>query len=255
MSAVDAAPAAVQVWGLPLVPWTRQHAADEVVRLAEAGRPSYFITANVHYAMLTADDPRLAAINERAAFILADGAPLVWAARRLGTPLPERVAGSDLIYDIARRSADRGLGLFFLGGPEGVAEAASARLEALYPGLRVVGTACPPHRPLDEDEHRALIGRIRAAGPDVLLVAYGQPKGELWIAENLEALGVPVCVQVGATLDFVAGRVRRAPPAFQRAGLEWAYRIWTEPARLLPRYARDALFLLGRVTRTSSGNV
>lgn len=255
MSGVDAGPAAVRVWGLPLVPWTRQRAADEVVRLAEAGHPSYFITANVHYAMLTADDPRLAAINERAAFILADGAPLVWAARRLGTPLPERVAGSDLIYDIARRSADCGLGLFFLGGPEGVAEAASARLEALYPGLRVVGTACPPHRPLGPEEHLALIGQIRAAGPDVLMVAFGQPKGELWIAENLEALGVPVCVQVGATLDFVAGRVRRAPPAFQRAGLEWAYRIWTEPARLLPRYARDARFLLGRVARPSSGNV
>lgn len=238
---------AVWIWGLPLVPWTRPETADRVMALVEANRPCYFITANVHYAMLTADDPRLRALNEGAAFLVADGAPLVWASRWLGTPLPERVAGSDLIHDLAARAAARGLRLFLLGGAPGIAEEAARRLGERYPGLVIAGTAAPPHRPLQAEELTRLLDLIRTARPDLLLVAFGQPKGEFWIAEHLEALGVPVSVQIGATLDFVAGRVRRAPRWLQRVGLEWAYRMWLEPRRLAPRYARNAAFLARRV--------
>jgi N-acetylglucosaminyldiphosphoundecaprenol N-acetyl-beta-D-mannosaminyltransferase len=217
--------------------------------LVEAGGPSYFITANAHYAMLTERDPALRAINERAAFILADGAPLVWASRYGPAPLPERVAGSDLIYDLCERSASRGLGLFLLGGAPGVAEEAARRLEALYPGLRIVGAESPPFRPLSAEEHEALLGRIRRASPDLLLVAFGQPKGEFWLSENLPSLGDVVGVQVGASLDFVAGRVPRAPRLVQRIGMEWAYRMWREPSRLAPRYARNAAFVLKMLKR------
>jgi N-acetylglucosaminyldiphosphoundecaprenol N-acetyl-beta-D-mannosaminyltransferase len=237
------------VWGLPLAPLTRPQAVDAVVALVEAGLPSYFITANTHYAMLTHEVPALGPINERAAFVLADGAPLVWASRWRGTPLPERVAGSDLIFDLCGRAADLGLRIFLLGGPEGVAARAAVALAGRYPGLQVVGSECPPFRPLSDEEHAALLGRIREARPDILFVAFGQPKGEAWIARNSEALGVPVCVQVGASLDFVAGRVRRAPRLLQRLGLEWAYRMWLEPVRLTPRYARNARFLLGMIAR------
>jgi N-acetylglucosaminyldiphosphoundecaprenol N-acetyl-beta-D-mannosaminyltransferase len=235
------------VWGLPLARMTRGEAVDEVARLIEAGRPSFFITANAHYAMLTDERPELRALNDRAAFILADGLPMVWASRRGPTPLPERVAGSDLIYDIAERASTRGWRLYLLGGAEGIADEASRRLQARYPGLQVVGTACPGPADLAGEGARRVVDAIREARPDILMVAFGQPKGEFWIDEHLEGLGVPVCVQVGATLDFVAGRVRRAPRFFQKAGLEWAYRIYTDPARLGPRYARNALFLLRRV--------
>lgn len=241
------------VWGLPLVPWTRARAVDEVDRLIAEGRPSFFITANLHYAMLTAEQPALRAVNERAAFVLADGAPLVWASRRGPTPLPERVAGSDLVYDLAARAAEAGHRLFLLGGPPGIAEAAGRCLERRYPGLTIAGTACPPHRPLDPAEHDALAADIRAARPDLLMVAFGQPKGELWIDRHLDELGVPVGVQVGATLEFVAGRVRRAPKWMQRSGLEWAFRISTDPARLAPRYARNAWFLAGALGRDLTG--
>jgi N-acetylglucosaminyldiphosphoundecaprenol N-acetyl-beta-D-mannosaminyltransferase len=242
-------PGPVRVWGVPLVPWTLPQAVDAIDHLIEARRPSFFITANLHYAMLHHERTGLAGLADRAAFVLADGAPLVWAARRQGTPLPERVAGSDLIYNLAERAAEKGHRLFFLGGPPGIAEQAARALEARYPGLVVAGTLCPPFRDLDETEHAALIGQIRAARPDLLMVAFGQPKGEIWIDQHLEELGVPVCVQVGATLDFVAGRVIRAPRWMQRTGLEWFFRMAQEPTRLAPRYARNARFLLGMTLR------
>lgn len=239
----------VMVWGLPLAPLTRREAADAVMRLVDAGGPSYFVTANAHYAMVSDRLPALRDVNDRAAFVLADGAPIVWASRYLGTPLPERVAGSDLIYDLCERSASRGLGVFLLGGAEGVAEEAGRRLEALYPGLRVVGAESPPFREPSAEEHEASLSRIRESGADLLFVAFGQPKGEFWLSENLASTGVPVGVQVGASLDFVAGRVPRAPRWLQRAGLEWAYRTWREPSRLAPRYARNAAFLLRMLAR------
>lgn len=237
------------VWGLPLAAMTRREAAERVMDLIDAGRPSYFITANTHYAMLTAGRPELAAVNDGAAFLLADGAPLVWVSRRGGRPLPERVAGSDLIYDLCDHAARRGKGIYLLGGGEGIAAEAARKLVALYPGLRVVGTACPAPGDLEGEGLDRVVADVRAASPDLLMVALGQPKGELWLAANLHRLGVPASVQVGATLDFVAGRVRRAPKPLQKAGLEWAYRIYTDPARLAPRYARNALFLLARVAR------
>ena len=242
-------PTTSEVWGLPLAPLTRAGAVDRVEGLIRAGRPSFFITANLHYAMLTARVAGLDAVNRRAAFILADGAPLVVASRRTAGPVPERVAGSDLIYDLAERAAERGFGVFLLGGPPGVADEAARRLEARYPGLRIVGTACPTAAELVEPGVDTLIDRIRSARPDLLFVALGQPKGEFWIARHLDALGVPVVAQVGATLDFVAGRVRRAPRAVQRVGMEWAFRIYTDPLRLAPRYWQNARFLAAQLLR------
>ena len=233
----------VRVWGLPMAPLSRPEAAGAVADLIAQARPCYFITANAHYAMVSYADPRMRPINDGAAFVLADGVPLVWASRWRRDPLPERVAGSDLIYDLCDQAARLGHRVFLLGGPPGVAEEAAARLADRYPGLQVVGTACPPFRVLDDIEQSALLKTIREARPDLLFVAFGQPKGEIWIDRHLLELGVPVAVQVGASLDFVAGRVRRAPRAIQRIGMEWAWRIATDPVRLGPRYTRNAAFL------------
>ena len=235
------------VWGLPLTPLTRQGAVDRVDELVRARAPSYFITANVHYAMLTAEHPDLDAINRGAAFILADGAPLVVASRQTSCPVPERVAGSDLIYDLCRLAADQGYGIFLLGGPPGIAVEAARKLEQRFAGLRIVGTACPEPDELREPKVGVVIEQIRAARPDLLFVALGQPKGEYWLSKHLDALGVPVAAQVGATLEFVAGRVRRAPRVLQRLALEWAFRIYTDPRRLGPRYWKNARFLARQV--------
>jgi len=239
----------VWVWGVPFAPLTLAQAVATVGRLIKAGKPSYFITANTHYAMLTAENSDLSAINQQAAFIVADGAPLVWASRWQGSPLPERVAGSDLIFELCAKAAQEGFRVFFLGGAVGVAEEAAHRLHSRYPKLEVVGTECPPFRELTSAEHALLIARIRSARPDLLIAAYTMPKGERWLAANLAAVGVPVGVNVGAAIDFAAGRVHRAPRWMQIAGLEWAFRLALEPKRLSGRYARNAWFILRMAMR------
>ena len=242
------------VWGLPFAPLTAAAAIDEVERLIDAGEPAYFITANLNYMMLSHADPAVREVNRGAAMILADGMPPVLASRRSARPLPERVAGSDLIFALCDLAARRGFGVFLLGGAPGVAERAARNLEARAPGLRVVGTEAPPAAALaDPAEEAALLARIRAARPDLLLVAFGQPKGELWLARNLRALDVAVGVQVGAALDFAAGRVRRAPRWVRDSGLEWAFRLALEPGRLARRYARNALYLARMLARSASG--
>lgn len=245
----------VWIWGVPFAPLSRVAAAEAVSALAEAGRPSFFITANAHYMMLSHRSASLRAVNARAAFILADGIPIVWASRWKQTALPERVAGSDLIYDLCERAAARGHRIFLLGGADGVADEAAQRLERRYPGLNVVGIYTPPFRELSEAEQRDLIERIQAAAPHLLLVAYTMPRGELWLAEHIERLGVPVCVNVGAAFDFVAGRIPRAPRWVQKIGLEWAYRLSREPRRLAPRYARNGWFLLSMAARDLASTI
>lgn len=237
----------VYVWGLPLAPVTFEQALDRIDALVAARRPSFFITANLNYAMLADADPRLRTLNERAAFLLADGMPLVWWSRLGPRPLPERVAGSDLIYGICERAARHGHRIYLLGAGPGVADEAADKLRARYPGLSIVGVECPPFRRLTAAEDQEQIDRIRAARADILFVAFGQPKGEFWIADRLDRVGVPVCVQVGATLDFVAGRVRRSPRWMQKTGLEWVYRMLQEPRRLARRYLDNGLFLVRAV--------
>lgn len=231
------------IWGLPLTCVTASETVDLVEKLIDRGEPTFFITANLHYAMLADRDPRLGELNRRAAFLVADGMPMVWYSRLCKRRLPQRVAGADLVYQLCERAALRRYRLFLLGGAPGVADEAAANLGRRYPGLQIVGVESPPFRPLSAAEQQDLIGRIRQARPDLLLVAFGQPKGELWLGEHCQTLGVPVCVQLGATLDFVAGRVRRAPRWLQRLGLEWLFRGLQEPRRLGPRYLADALFL------------
>jgi N-acetylglucosaminyldiphosphoundecaprenol N-acetyl-beta-D-mannosaminyltransferase len=232
------------VWGLPLAAIRFGQAIDAVDRLIARGRPSFFVTANLHYAMLCHRDPQLADLNGRAAFLLADGMPMVWYSRLMKDPLPERVAGADLLLALCRRAAQRGYRVFLLGAAPEVARAAAANLTARYPGLQIVGVQSPPCRPLSEEEQRDLVAQIRQSQADLLFVALGQPKGEKWLDEHCQSLGVPACVQIGASLDFVAGRVRRAPRWMQRIGLEWAYRLLGEPGRLAPRYFRNGLFLV-----------
>jgi N-acetylglucosaminyldiphosphoundecaprenol N-acetyl-beta-D-mannosaminyltransferase len=239
----------VRIWGLPLARLSSAQTVDLVERLIRRGRPSFFITANLHYAMLSDRDPQLARVTRQAAFLLADGMPMVWYSRLIGHALPERVAGADLIYALCQRAAERGQRVFLLGGAPGVAQAAAANLCRRWPNLQIVGAEAPPFRPLSAQEQADLVQRIRRRHADLLLVAFGQPKGELWLAENYQALGVPVSVQVGATLDFVAGRIRRAPRWLQGLGLEWMFRAVQEPRRLGPRYFADLLFLAKAMLR------
>jgi N-acetylglucosaminyldiphosphoundecaprenol N-acetyl-beta-D-mannosaminyltransferase len=230
------------VWGVPLAPLTLAGTLLKTKALVDARVPSFFITANLNYAMLTSQMERLRVLNERASFIVADGMPLVWASGWQGERLPERVAGSDLIYAISDLAQRQGYRVFLLGGAPGVADTAAQNLLARYPNLQIAGTISPPFRELDEHETAALLDEIRAARPEILIVALAQPKGEIWISEHYQALGIPLCVQLGASIDFAAQRVSRAPRWIQKVGLEWVYRLALEPKRLGPRYFRNGLF-------------
>jgi N-acetylglucosaminyldiphosphoundecaprenol N-acetyl-beta-D-mannosaminyltransferase len=234
------------VWalGLPLAPMTTRQVIQAVDGLIQARVPSYFITANLNYAMLTHRHQDLREINRQASFIVADGMPLVWTAWWRGTPLPERVAGSDLIFELCRLAAGRKYRVYLLGGQPSVAQEAANNLVARYPGLEIVGMASPQVSELTQAENARLVEQVRAARPDLLFAALGQPKGERWIYTYHRDLGVPVSLQVGASLDFAAGRIRRAPTWLRRIGLEWAFRLALEPRRLARRYLENGLFLL-----------
>jgi N-acetylglucosaminyldiphosphoundecaprenol N-acetyl-beta-D-mannosaminyltransferase len=233
----------VRVWGVDFAPWTYDETVREIDRRIQERRPTYFVTANLNYVMLAHAREDVREATRRACFVVADGIPPVVASRWKGRRLPQRVTGADLIYGLCELSARRGYRVYLLGAAPGVGEEAARRLVERYPGLRVVGVESPPFRELTPEEKEAQVERIKEARPDLLLVSLGQPKGELWLARNCEAMGVPLSVQVGAALDFAAGRVKRAPRWVQKLGLEMPFRLLQEPRRLGPRYLSNSVFL------------
>lgn len=203
-----------------------------------SGQPHQIVTVNSEMLVVAYEDAAFRQMLNRSDLNVADGAGVTLAARWLGHPVRERVTGSDGIYRLAAHCARRGYRPFLLGAAPGVAQMAAQRLAVLYPGLEVAGTYAGSPRREEED---AIIARVRAVSPDVLLVAYGVPAEEQWIARNRERLGVPVMVGVGGSFDFVAGVTQRAPVWMRRVGLEWLYRLLREPWRwrrqsVLPRY-------------------
>ena len=218
----------------------------QIEQMVRPGRCRLVATVNPEFVMHARRDAAFRAVLESAELCLADGAGVVWALRRAGCALPSRVTGTDLVPELAGLCARRGLRLFLLGAREGVAEEAARRLVATNPGLVVAG--CHPGTPDPSGDEEAL-GLLAAARPDVLLVAYGHPKQEFWIARLQDRLPATVAVGVGGAFDFLAGRVPRAPRWMQTANLEWLYRLVRQPWRfrrmaVLPIYA--LLVLRGR---------
>lgn len=239
----------VDVWDVPFDRLDMRESVDHIDRLIQRGEPSYVVTANLNYCMLHHQSEAVRQITAGAALILADGQPIVWRSRLGNRPLPTRVAGSEMIDHLCRRAAEKGWRVYFLGGQEGVAHAAAEELRRRHPKLHVAGTESPPYRSLSPEEQIEQAARIRDARTDLLLVAFGQPKGELWIHKHYRTLGVPVSIQLGASFDFLAGTAKRAPEVYQRFGMEWAYRMFSDPKRLIPRYAGNAAFLAAALWR------
>lgn len=194
----------------------------------EARTPRQICTANPEFIITAQEDAEFKAILNGADLVIPDGVGLLWAARRLGKFLPERVAGSDLVVRLAERGAQRGWRVFFLGAAEGVAARAAEILQTRYSSFNCVGTFSGSPRAEDEAE---ILSRVQAAQPDILLVAFGHPQQDKWIARLREKLNVPVSMGVGGSFDFIAGVVPRAPLWLQRLNLEWLYRLWRQPWR------------------------
>lgn len=224
---------------------TCAEALDVVEALVARGEGGAVFTPNVDHVVAAETDDAFVAAYAGASLALADGVPVVWASRLLGTPVPEKLSGSDMLLPIARRAAERRWRVYLLGGGPGAADAAAGKLRDEY-GVDVVGVddAFVP-RHADPAADGPVIARIRAARPDLLFVALGAPKQEMFITRARPEIGPAVCVGVGASLDFLAGTLRRSPAWMSRAGLEWLFRLCQEPRRLWRRYLiQDPKFVL-----------
>ena len=235
---------------------TRAQARDRFLALAEKAKREQLpaqmvVTVNVQILVNARHRyPQLLPIINAAPLVVADGAPLVLLSRIFRSPrLPERVAGSDMIYDIAEGAAQKGLRVFFFGGEEASVLQAIDVLRKKYPGLIVAGNASPmiALEPNETDlaAEAEICRQIKDAQTDILLVGLGNPKQELFVHRNAERLSGMVAIGLGGTFNFLSGRVRRAPRWIQRIGMEWFYRIIQEPRRLFLRYFVDAFFLVG----------
>lgn len=228
--------------------WIDALSFEEALRAIEAlvlaGAGGSVFTPNVDHVVTAENDPAFRAAYQDASLALADGQPLIWAARALGTPLPAKVSGSDLVRPLMKLAGERSWRVYLVGGGPGVAAAVATRLEREF-GVSVAGVDASTIHSDADGQGDAVAERVRAAAPDLVLVALGAPKQERWIHRNLQRIRPAVAVAVGGSLDFLAGRIRRAPPWMSRAGLEWAFRLAQEPRRLARRYlVKDTRFLL-----------
>jgi len=229
----------LSILGVPFDNVTTNQTLEAISGMIASRKPHYIATANVDFTALALYDEELRRILLDAHLVVCDGMPLVWASRWLGNALPERVAGSDLVPKLLAIAEEKNWSVFFLGGQKEVADKAVQKVQERHPRLKIAGVMSPPFKPLHEMDHAAICAEIRSTDPDLLFVSFGCPKQEKWIAMNYQRAGAPVAIGVGATIDFLAGHMQRAPLWMQKTGLEWLYRLLQEPRRLFKRYATD----------------
>ncbi|MGB7341945.1 MAG: WecB/TagA/CpsF family glycosyltransferase [Phototrophicaceae bacterium] len=229
----------VHILGLPVDNITYRQWLNLIDKWVKEGtRPHHVCTTNPEFMMMAQHDPNFKHILQRADLCVPDGSGLLWAAKLLKSPLKERVTGSDGVPRIAKEAALRGWKLFLLGAAEGIAEQTAEILTAQYAGLQIVGTyAGSP----SAEEEADIVAMVNDSGADIVLVAYGAPKQDKWIARNMPRLTVKMAMGVGGTFDFIVGKVPRAPQWMQDYHLEWLYRLYKEPWRIwrmmrLPRF-------------------
>ena len=235
----------IQIGELPIDKVDLAGALAAIGRMIDSRKGGTIFTPNVDHIVLAERDERFRRAYQRVSLSLVDGTPVLWAAQLLGRPLPEKVSGSDLVLPLMERAAASGWRVFLLGGSVRSGEIATMRLKEQFAGLKIVGTEGPR---IDLggalEERLAVARRVAEAAPDLVLVAFGAPKQEIFCDEALDVLKPAVLVCVGAGIDFVSGEARRAPAWMSRWGVEWLYRLAHEPRRLAGRYLlRDPQFV------------
>lgn len=219
---------------------TMSEALIAIDKLIQQNRNAYVVTPNVDHIVKIENGGVLKEVYQKADLILADGKPLLWIARWYGTPIKEKISGSDLFPRLCEMAAQKGYKMFFLGAAEGVAARAAENLTKRYPGLQIVGTYSPPFGFEDDSyEMFRIKSMIKEAEPQILIVGLGCPKQEKFILHNKDELGIPVSLGLGASLDFEAQNIKRAPKWISNIGLEWAFRIIQDPKRMVKRYIID----------------
>lgn len=219
---------------------TMNEALGEIDRLIQENKNAYVVTPNVDHIVQLERGGELVDVYKKADLILTDGKPLIWISKWYRTPIKEKISGSDLFPLLCKMAAEKGYTIFFLGAAEGVAAKAAQNLMKKYEGLNVVGTYSPPYGfEKNEAEMKKIEKMIKDVHPHILIVGLGCPKQELFILHNKERLGVPISLGLGASLDFEAGNIKRAPKWMANHGLEWLFRITQDPRRLVKRYLVD----------------
>jgi N-acetylglucosaminyldiphosphoundecaprenol N-acetyl-beta-D-mannosaminyltransferase len=243
------------VFGLPIDAYTMDETVERCVELIEAARPVQHVVLNVIKVVLCRDDASLAALIRSCPLVNPDGMYFTWAARTLGAPLPERVAGIDLMAHLLAASEERGLPVYFLGAKQQVLDAFMAEARRRYPGLVIAGSHDGYFKGAEADA--AVASDVNASGARLLFVGLPSPRKETFIAEQLDSLGPVFAMGVGGSFDVWAGLAKRAPVWMQKAGLEWLYRLIQEPRRMWRRIVVNGwrftwLFLKELVRRTPS---
>ncbi len=224
---------------------TMDEAIAEIDILIQKKKRSYVVTPNLDHIVLIERDALFREIYENADLVLTDGKPLLWIAKFQGTPIKEKVSGSDLFPRMCALAAEKEYKVYILGAAEGVADKAANNLVNKYPGLNIAGTYSPPLGfENDHKEMESIIKKINDSEADILAVALGSPKGEKFIYKYKEQLDVSLSISIGATIDFEAGNVKRAPKWMSEVGMEWLFRITQDPKRLVKRYWNDAISII-----------
>lgn len=235
----------VKILDIPVHPLTMGEAVSVLEESITSGEQAFVVTANAEIIMMCQEDAGYKKIvSQDAQLVLSDGAGAVWAGRHLGYKIPERVAGFDLYCQLLDKAAQKGYKAFFFGGSPGIAEAAKAKSEELYPGVQVVGCR---NGYFKEEESQAIIEEINASGADMLFAALGAPKQEKWLVRYREQLKPKILMGIGGSFDVFAGKMERAPKWMQDASLEWLFRLYKQPSRFmrmmaLPKFVLKVVF-------------
>jgi len=218
---------------------------QEICRLVDEKKKSYVVAINVDVVMKIENDDYLKKITDEADLTLVDGKPLIWIAKWHKHPVKEKISGSDMVPELCRVAQKKGYRIYIIGGKDGIAEQAKSNLEHDLPGIKIVGTYAPPLGfEKDKDELLRINSKISEVHPDIVIACFGCPKQEKWIYENYHSYDAYVSVCAGATVDFLAGNVNRAPKWMADHGLEWLYRFTQEPKRLFKRYFVDDIKII-----------
>jgi N-acetylglucosaminyldiphosphoundecaprenol N-acetyl-beta-D-mannosaminyltransferase len=227
----------IYIAGIKINNITVKEVIDEVAGIIERKYKGYIVTPNAAHIVLLQKDKEFQDLYENANLILPDGVSLMWASRILGKSLQEKISGSDLLPLLCEVAAKKAYKVFFLGGAPGIAESARIILTQKYPGLKISGVCCPPYGfENDTIENENIIRMINSCMPDLLFVGLGTPKQEKWIYKYRNQYNAIVSIGIGASFDFVVGRLHRGPRWVQKIGLEWLFRFIQEPRRLWKRY-------------------
>lgn len=224
---------------------TMTETLNEIDKLIQKKNCSYVVTPNVDHIVRLEKDVELQKVYKNASLILTDGKPLIWISKWYKTPIKEKISGSDLFPKVCELAANKNYTMYLLGAAEGVTDTAAKNLMKKYPGLNVVGTYSPPFGfEKNEQEMNKIKTQIQEVHPDILIVGLGCPKQEKFMYYHCKELGVPISFGLGASIDFEAGNIKRAPKWMSNHGLEWLYRFSKEPKRLFKRYFVDDLKII-----------